>query len=269
MSSEEDRARLDGWVTLDEWKEQGKPEDSWVPANQFNIKGELMRRIQTQSRKLSEYDTRMHELSETIRELGEHNRKISEVQYKKAMNDLKSAKKAAIEEGDADKIIEIDDHISELKSVKQTDDKPNGQDTTAKTTPGQTVPVEVTNWLQEDQNKWYFRDIAMRGTANQLYLEYQVENGMDSPPSEILRYVETQMKEKFPNEFGLPKKDTPLTTETSSTGTRSEDSKKKYTVKDLSDEQRKIGESFVRDGAFEDIQEYVNDLADMGEIEAR
>ena len=63
----EDKARNGGWRPEGEW--DGKPED-WVDYREFNVRGELMGRIQEQSGILNNQKKMLDEQKQALKDMG-------------------------------------------------------------------------------------------------------------------------------------------------------------------------------------------------------
>ena len=78
----EDKALDKGWRPEDEWT--GEP-DQWRPAKEFLDRGELMDRISDQTRQLRGQKDELAKVQTALKEMGNHNTKIAEKEYDKAM----------------------------------------------------------------------------------------------------------------------------------------------------------------------------------------
>lgn len=259
----EAEARAEGWKPLDEW--DGDPDD-WVDAKEFNFRGKLMKRIQQQSSDLNSVKKENEEVKNALRALGEHNKKIAEQEYKRALKDLKQRKLDALEDDDHRTVLEIDEQIEDLQtSQKELENEEVIPDESKEEK--DELPPEIKTWLAKDTNKWYHEDPIMRGAADSVFLSY-----MQQHPNDIvggLEYVEKTMQKRFPAEMGV--KTTPkaaAVTESDGRGNagKRQNRGKKYTHRDLSEEQKSVAQTFVRQGVFKDIQEYVDQLVKTGEL---
>ena len=249
-----------GWRPLDQW--EGEPED-WVSAKEYNRVGEMMERIKSQGNQLRSYTKKMDQLEVALKTLGEHNAKIAEEEYNKAMADLKSIKVQAMEEGDFETVVEVDERIAEYKTaapkkapVQQQEDAP--------------VDPVILDWLET--NDWYEKDPVMRGAAEAMMR--QINEGTPGiKPAEVLEMVEETMREEFPHKFGGTRGNfyRSTTTETDTDGTTRAKTKKcsKYGARQLNEEQTKIGKVFVRTGAMKSLDEYAAQLTGLQELDAQ
>lgn len=258
-SPAEEKAMSSGWRPEEEWT--GDPDD-WVDARTFNRNGEFMSRIQNQTKQLNANAEEVAQLKAGIKELGEHNKKIAEQEYKNAMDALKKEKILALAEEDHVAAEEIRDKIAELKETKREEDKTvehNSEENNAGNIPN---PVFM-EWA--DTNKWYKSDVLLRGAADAIGMEY-ADTNPGAPIEEVLQYVTKTMKQEFPDRFGNTRRNNPGSVTEPSGEARRPTKKAKYTPKDLSDEQRQFAKMFVATGAFESEQEYVDSLVKTGDL---
>ena len=111
LTPTQQEALAQGWVPKDEY--DGDPE-KFVDAGEFLRRGELFRKIESQSKE-------MKDMRKALAEMAKHNAKIREVEYQRALDTLKAEKKAALSEGDADRVVEIDDKIDLVKTQQKQD----------------------------------------------------------------------------------------------------------------------------------------------------
>lgn len=258
LSDAELKASEKGWVPETEW--EGDP-DQWRPAREFLDRGELMDRISSQTRQLNQYNNDISELKDSLSALTEHNKKIAEQEYKKAMQDLKSRKADALDLGDHSTVVEIDEQMSDLKESKKNIEV---EETKPQQNSQQPHP-EVEAWM--GNNSWYNTDIVLQGAADAIAKQYMSSNpGSESNPGVVLEHVAATIKQEFPERFGQTKRRPAATTEPSNNGSTTAKGKKmKYTTAHLTPEQKQIAKSFAKTGVMTE-QEYVNQLAEMGEI---
>ncbi len=253
----EDRAAEKGWVPEEEWS--GEP-DQWRPAKEFVERGELMDRISSQTKQINRYSGEVEELKTGMKALAEHNKKVAELEYKKAMADLKRQKAEALDLGDHGTVVDIDEQMSELKETKQT-----AESTPTPSSQQQAAPDPALEaWMSE--NSWYNNDVILQGAADALARQYVATNpGSEGTPSVVLNYVSSAIKQEFPEKFGLGKRRPAATTEPSTAGGASGKKGSKKTVAHLDPEQKVIAKRFAATGVMTE-QEYVDQLAELGEI---
>lgn len=234
LSDAEVHAMEQGWVPKDQW--EGDPEQ-WRPAREFLDRGELFRKIEDQNRTIKDF-------KKSLLDLQRHHQSVRETEYKRAIEALKSQKKSALNDGDADAVVEIDDQIDLVKRE---------QDKLRQEPPKQEVEEinpEFTSWV--DKNKWYNTDEGMRGYADGIGRTL-AKRGMS--PTEVLKEVEKQVRENFPNKFRNPNRDKPGAVE----GSSNQGSGKTGESFKLSDDERRVMQRFVRTGVMTEKQ-YMDEL---------
>lgn len=212
-----------GWVPKEEF--DGDPE-RFVDYGEFVRRGELFRKIETQSKDVKE-------LRRALNELAKHNSKIREVEYARALADFKSQKKTALAEGDYDKVEEIEEKIDLVKDQQRVQ-----QQQAAQTAIPQEVHPELQSWMSK--NPWYETNRSMRGWADARGVEL-AEEGKN--PREVLKALETEVKERFKEKFSNPNRSRPGAVEAPSRPTRAGKAEVDY---ELSDTERSVMETLVR-----------------------
>jgi|SRR5215213_1901649 len=225
-------ARSAGWVPKEEY--QGD-ENKWVDADEFVRRGPLFEKINSTNRELKE-------VRKALDQLKVHHHNVKETAYKEALAALKAEKKDAYVDGDPDKIIEIDDKIELVKEQQRQYTAQKAAE--AAQAVKQEVNPEFKNWT--DRNTWYETSKPMRAFADALGIELH-QSGLT--PQEVLKRVEAQIKEEFPNKFRNPNRDKAAPVEGAGKGSGT--SKNHYS---LSSEERAIMQRFVRQGVMTEDQ---------------
>jgi hypothetical protein len=182
VSEAESIALEQGWVPKDQWK--GNPDD-WRPAKEFNDRGELFTRIKSQSKELSE-------LRQAMTFLTEQQRKQFDAGYQQAVLSLKSARNAALEEGDMIKAQQITDKLDEVKD----------QHRATQVNPRPVVAPEPTPAFKAwfNTNNWYTKDKVLTKYADAVGFEFKNENP-ECTEAEMLAHVSKNIRKEFPNRF--------------------------------------------------------------------
>jgi hypothetical protein len=222
VSQVEQEARDQGWKPKEEWK--GDP-DKWRPAKEFVDRGELYSKIDTMGKELK--DTKR-----ALQMLQEHHSKVKETEYKKAVEELKSLQKKHLEEGNSDGYLETTEILSDLRAEQKA------RQVVQEVTPAKVDP-RFTDWVEA--NKWYDGKPEMRQYADIIGQGYAKQNpGID--PTEVLKYVTNEVKQKYRDFFQNPNRDKPNSVES---GTRSVSSGTKF---ELNDDERRVMNTFIRQG---------------------
>lgn len=253
-SKKEDLAREQGWRPLEEWDKD--PED-WVDAKTFLRNGEYMERIKSQSSLIKKLEKKLASQEDTVSQLVEHHEKVKEAEYQRGLKDLKALKKEAMEIGDTDTVIEIDDKIMDLKRSNETKVQAPKQ--------SEEMHPDVAEWM--DNNSWYKDDPALQGAANGIISDMLAKDpSLQGNIREILDRTTAKLKEEFPNKFGITRR-TPRVTEPS--GSDIQPSGKKFTARHLNDQQRAIAKRFIEMGAMKSMEEYAQQLGEIGGLDSQ
>lgn len=237
LTEVEVRASEQGWVPQDQW--DGDP-DAWRPAKEFLDRGELFKKIDDQRRELKQ-------LKHTMEEFGKHHAKVREVEYARALASLKAEKKAALEDGDHDAVVEIDEKIAETKEQAR-----EAAAEAARPAPQQSEPDPVfVRWQQ--RNSWYANNRAMKGAADEIARDMVLRGEKD--PVAILAAVDKEIRKEFPEKFENPNRSKPGAVEGSvNRGGRA--------TKDdfqMSDDEKRIMNKIVATGAITK-EKYIEEL---------
>ena len=182
-----EKATALGWMPKEEWIAAGHDEDDWKPAKTFLEVGELIGKVRTSQRELS--DTR-----QALNFATQQNRQVYEKGYKAAITELRAQKRAALAEGDLVRADEIDEKIDATK------DELDNLHRTAAQPPRQNAPdPEHVEWVQ--RNPWYDTDERLRRYADSAAVEYINVNRGSVMPAQVRDYVEKEVREAFSHRF--------------------------------------------------------------------
>lgn len=231
LTPTQEQALASGWVPKDSFK--GDP-DKWVDAAEFIRRGELFSKIDHQNREIKE-------LRRTMEALAQHHQNVSEVEYQRALSTLKAQKKSALEEGDADLVIAVDEQIDAVKEMQRNAPKVNVPQQ-------QNDPQEFVSW--KAQNQWYESDETLREYADAVGLQLH-QQGLS--PNEVLAKVSEKVRKTFPAKFQNPRQSRPSPVEGSSAKGSSSSSFQ------LTPEERRVMNTFVRQKVMTEEQ-YIAEL---------
>lgn len=240
-SDTELEAMKHGWRPPEEFDEEDENK-RFVSAEEFLDRQKFFDEIKDLKKKTKKQD-------EVINALKDHNQMISKRMYDQAMQDLKSQKKEAIEDGDGDKVNELDDEIQNLNEEYNSQPSVESQD--------EDPFVEYFNdWVQE--NTWYNQDEDLKEYADAIGRRY-VRNNPNAEPSEVFSEVENKIKSQFPEKFGMEKKKKPERTVQSTDRTAKSkvaSKNKKKTIDDLPEEVQSIANTLIRTGTISE-EDYI------------
>ena len=205
------------------------------------------------------YD-KMHKLEKRLKDqdkkfdaLQKHEKMVRERMHQDHIKELKEAKKSAFEEMDYDAVDRIDDEIHQAKSEYE---KGEYSVQTADTIE-ESVEEILEDWVSK--NTWYKQDAMLQREAEKEGKLYRMDNP-NASFEDVLDYISTEIKQKFPEKFQTMKRSKPSSVEGATTSSRRPAQvAKQKTVKDLPEEAIPVMKMLVRGGTFPTEQDYVND----------
>lgn len=242
----EERARQQGWKPFEEW--DGDP-DEWVGPETFIVRGEFFDKQRNLQKQLKEQQ-------EVIKQQAELNRRLAQKEAEEEVQELRRQKAIAYENEDWDKTVELDEKIAEArKKGEEATKQPVEPDTQGN--------PEFERWVEQPENAWYKNNPVLRTTADALAVQY-VTDHPNATFQETADAVTKQMEKEFPEKLGKKKPSASAVNEPTMSARGG--SKRKASVNKLSEDQKKIGQKFVRQGAVKNLQEYADQLAAIGEL---
>lgn len=238
LTAVEQKALEMGWRPKSEFEGD---EDDFIDAQEFVRRKPLFEKIDHVGKEL-------RETRKALKALQEHHQKVKEAEYQNALKQLRAEKKQALEEGDADRLIEIDEQIAEAKAA----------DVAVRTQIQQEASKPHPNfvaWVQK--NQWYQSDVELRSVADQIGTAYAAKNP-ETNPDDVLKYVEQRIKKLYPENFRNPNRERPSAVE-GRTQTQAHEKKDGISDYPLTDEERKVMNTFIRQGIMTK-EEYIKDL---------
>ena len=210
MPAAEKEARSQGWVPQEEFK--GSTDD-WVDAEKFVERGEKIAAIATKkskgmSEELESLKLEMKEQKKTFGEFKEfqdesrqRDKETLETWYKNELDLVKNAKRDAINDGNADRVIELDDHKDNVRD-RYKEEKDKIKDREKDTGDDVVIDDKVFKEWQKDNN-WYADNEDLR-----IYAEgYGATIKGKYVGKEFLNKISERVKEKFPEDFENPNRD--------------------------------------------------------------
>jgi hypothetical protein len=258
-----EKAKQKGWAPIDSWR--GNPED-WVDAREFLGREKLYSTIHELRKDIANIKNATQKDFQVI---AEHFSKMREVEYKRALDDLRAQRREAIQDGDLDKADALESQMDEIKEARV-----QAKATAPQATASVADPV-FEAWKQE--NDWFDKDANLRNEAIGIAVGFANANPGISQP-EVLKYVTEKIRKFNPDKFGertemddeprQPTVESPSRRGTSGTPAR----KGKISVADLSTQQRDIMNTLIKRGVLNEAaaknkrtpeQEYLAQLAEV------
>lgn len=231
-------ARKFGWVPKEEW---AGPEEKWKPAEDFlargkEINGFLRRDFDILKTDLSAKERKLLELEETVREFAVHHENTEKRAYERAKKELNEARKKAIELGDGDAFVAVEE---ELQALEQAAPKPKEK---KKEAPDLAANQAALNsWLSE--NPIFSTDIEVQAIADGLSTLVKQQNP-SLTGKEFLDKLAEKVKETIPHKFESGRKTSPVGSSSDAGGGRGSSKKKGYA--DLPPEAKAACDKFVK-----------------------
>jgi len=252
-------------IAAEEAAESGTPdkieelagEIGWRPDGDLSAKDFILksRDIQdTMRTHIQDQKKQLSELGSSVAELKIHNERVYKAEVsrlKGELDTLKKEKRLAIEDGDADKVDELDEQIDGLKEAMAAP-KPEVKS-------GDNAAFDT--WIVN--NSWYDNDPEMAKYADAI-----ADQNPGAPYERVLSLAERKVKEMFPDRFegeaavttpgSLKSKTKPAASPVESGGRRAAGAT--FTKADLSSDQLNIMSQFVRQGIMTEKQ-YIADIS--------
>ena len=217
--------------------------DGKVGAEEFVKRQPLFDKIKTQSKKLKE-------LEKTVEAMAKHYQTGVQQAKERAIAELKSQRKEAIELGEADKVEQIDEKIQHVQQMPDPDIKPKG------------LAPEIEKFVEDNQT-WFNKDEEMTSFAvayNENYLRKH-PGDLDKSLEETLKAV----KRAYPDKFSNTRRVAPSAVEGAATPNTGAG---KYNTSRLNQEQRMVYNQLVKVHKQLTHEEYFKGLEEAGYLEA-
>lgn len=182
------------------WRPEGVEGKDPVSSKEFLARQPLFDRLHKQ-------DQMLKKQSKAIDSLVQQSNEIADKARERTIRELEAKKYAAVEDGDVDKVRELDKEINETRA-----ETTKLKSSTEKLTPDLVQSVwqeEANNWEADTKNSWYKNDPTLKEFAEfqitkfaQKYNEpAQDEDELRERYISALKYMEKQVKETFPEKF--------------------------------------------------------------------
>lgn len=247
----EKKAMEEGWIPPSRFdsEEQGK---EFISAEKFLENGSFFKKINDQKSKIEQLENSINQLNAHYQKVAENERKKAQAEYKEEIERLKAEKVKALEDGDSQRVVDIDE---ELRVKKEPE---NGN-------------PEFEKFFKDwsEKNKWYDEDQAMRDYADMLGDGYAARH-QDTPYQQIFDYVTEEVKQRYPEKFKNKQREKAPAVEGSPSNNVSEQSKGKNagdpTIKDLTSDERTIFRNFERMNIFKSEKDKIKYIKEVVEL---
>ena len=210
----EDMARAIGWRPKEEWK--GHP-DKWLSAEEYLEKGNTLLPIMKADRE--KLFKKVNELEGKLNAWNDHHTKdrkrVAERAYKKALTDLKAQQLQAVEEGDRDAYLKLEDQREEIeKDYKEGTEEPaaepEAKDGGDKPKTAENEHPEFQAW--RDNNRWYDDKPLLKAYADANIERIAQQTGL-APGPKLWDAVKADVARYDPTAFSNPRRTEPSSVE--------------------------------------------------------
>ena len=238
LSPLEQQALSMGWKPREEFSGS---DDEFIDAKEFVRRKPLFDRLEQQGKQLKT-------VNKTLEQLKGHYSKMREIEFQRALAELKSARKQALSDSDGDRFEAIDDRIKEVE--KEAAEVLAEANAPTREAPN---PAEFQAWTAK--NTWYQKEEAMTAYADRVGMKFQAAVAAgELSPLEVLQKVEQAVRAEFPQKFTNPNK-----SNAPNVGEGKQPSGRKGSDIQLDETEQKIMNNFVRQGIMTKEQ-YLADL---------
>jgi len=226
------------------------------------IQDTMRKQIKTQGGKIEELGD---QLSTGFKQFQEFQGSVHKAKVAELNSEIKSLKKdrrEAVKENDADLVDDLDEQIDGLK-VAANEPAPK-----APAQPPRPPHPDFVDWKEE--NEWYDTDPEMREYADTLY---QQNPGLSL--KRLLSHIDTKVQEFFPEKVKTKQKEETVIEKkpkvaVAEGGEKKSKAKSKFTRADLTADQLKVADEYVKLGVNTTppytIEKYIDDLVATGAL---
>jgi hypothetical protein len=192
LSPAEQEASEFGWVPKEKWESDGRDPDEWRSAREFVERGKLFKSMYELKRGYAGLDAKHKALQQ-------HHTHVFEKAHKQALDDLKKERRMAMRNDDMESAEALENEIEQLKENHEKE-RQIVQNEQVKASTSATPNPEFQAWM--DRNAWYLSDADLRDEADAIALMY-VNRNPQSQPGVILKHVESTLRKRNPDKFGV------------------------------------------------------------------
>jgi len=237
MTPVEVEAAEHGWRPEVEFKAESKNDGKkWRSAEDFMDRKSFFDKIESVS-------AENKNLKKGMQALGQHYTTVEKAAFTKALATLKAQRMQALEDGEIVKAEKLRDEMDDVKEKINTVVSPVPVE--------EGPPAEFLQW--KEKNSWYKRDDRMTRYADAVGRELQ---SAGKTPDQILKGVEREVKEAFPEKFRNPNRDRAPEV-VPSEGRKASGGDTGYR---LSKDEERILTNMIRGGAPITREQYIKDL---------
>jgi len=252
-------ARRQGWVSADEWAEQGRDIKDHRSAEYFLLKGEFIEKHKQQEARIAEYEADRQLANQTIRQLAENQKKAAEVERKKLIKELKVQRREALEDGDHVRVDQIEDQMEEVKEEARTEPvtpEPAPQPNNQGLDPVR-VQAAFDAWKALPENSWYGTDQIKTDLFNGAAARAEHVAKLKIDPAKGLQEIANDVESRLTSV--TKKRPAQTVTPPTEKGTVTKDNKTKINLAEVDPDLLAIARRCVQagTGTFKTVEEYI------------
>lgn len=243
-----DKARKFGWVPKEEFHGDVA---TWRDADEFVKRGDEILGFVRADRdkaftKLASTEAKVAELESTLKEVSAFYKESEERAFKRALTELKDQKKRAIDLGDGDIAVKIDDQIEELKGQKEALDASKVKRQPASDPVKEQNQATLSAWIDKG-NEIFLTDAEVVQYANKYADVVRYDPKTEHLVGEAyLEKVAEKVREALPHKFeGNSRSKVAAVGSSSDTGSAKNNSRKK-SYADLPADAKKACDKYVK-----------------------
>lgn len=192
-----------------------------VSAKEFKRVGEIIEAKRNASKKAQEAGKEVIELTKTVKQLVEHNKRVELAAYERAKQELATQKIQKIQEGDVEAVMALE--VQQQQLVQPVvEDKPQE--------PGKKEVSQEAKDFQEKNKSWMhgntIDDRRMQMFLIEKIKDYEKMQSLDPAftDKEAITLLEEELHAKFPTKFNNPNKNKPSAVGVSTTSNKTNNS---------------------------------------------
>lgn len=252
----ENKARTKGWRPLGEW--HGAQED-WVDAKEFVGREKLFDRIADLKTQLH---TNSQKFEKEFQAMANHFAGMKEVEYKRALSELKTQLAYAKDERDVESVEKLTTQLAAVEHervVAKTQTQPQSQPPV-----NQADPEKFRQF--KERNEWFDKDKDLQDEAMSIGIGFSARNPAKTQ-EQVYEYVESRIKKMYPEKFDMDQEEQEEAPRKAAAVEGTTPSKKlgakkngKLSVADLNDQEKEVMKTFVKRGVLTQ-EAYMDSLA--------
>jgi len=203
-----------------------------VSAEEFKRVGQIIEAKRAASKRAEVANKEVLELTKTVKQLVDHNRKLEKASYEKALTDLKAERNEKISIGDVEGVNELNLKEKVLEKAKESIMEEPVQQASEQ-------PLSAEALAYSERNKFWLHGNSQEDRKMQILtqkvIEYMQATSPEISEPDAIKTIEKEIRDKFPHRFDNPNQEkAPVVMQSTSTPT----SNKVSSMSSLSREER-------------------------------